>query len=124
MTFGPTLPTPKYDLNYTILLQSDSLTSTWKLQEEQGKSPIMSFILEEMLSCSEYNRLKSAIFIGHTFGEGNPLADNLSRGDLKLFHLTCEILQVTPKRLEMPPAFPNIMRRVCEFAKTMPPRAP
>lgn len=124
MTFGPTLPSPEWNNNYTVLLQSDSLTSCWKLQERSGKAQVMSFIMDAMLHSKEYNRLKTVLSLGHVFGEGNPLADNLSRGDLQLFLRTCEILQVRPRKMEPPGHFKLILRQTCDFAATQPSRAP
>jgi hypothetical protein len=121
--FGPTMPTPGWRHKYEILLQSDSLTSTWKLQEGGGKAPIMEFIFDLLISSDEYNRLKPVLTLGHVFGEGNPMADNLSRGDLKLFMRTCELLDVTPRRLEPSAAFHNMVRQVCEYAATLPSRS-
>ena len=122
MTFGPTMPTPDWEHKYEILLQSDSITSTWKLQEVGGKAPIMEFIFGLLVGSDEYNRLKPALTLDHVFGEGNPMADNLSRGDLKLFMRTYELLDVTPRRLEPSATFHKMIRQTCEYAATLPSR--
>ena len=79
LTFGPTLPSPAWNQKYVVLLQSDSLTSTWKLQEGRGKALAMEFIYDLLVHSDEFNRLKSVLSLGHTFGEGNPLADNFNK---------------------------------------------
>ena len=122
--FGSTLPTPTVDCKYTILMQSDSVTSTWKLQAQHGSSLVMIYILDQVMKCSEFNRLKRVMALGHVFGEGNPMADNLSRGDMTLFFRTCNLLRVKPRKLEVPSAFKHIVRQVCDYAKTLPSRAP
>ena len=123
-TFGNTLPAPTQEASFTVLMQSDSLTSTWKLHEKHGSSLIMIYILEKVMQCPNFNRLKKALMLGHAYGEGNPLADNLSRGDLSLFFKTCDILGVKPRKMEVPTAFKRTIRQVCDYAKTLPLRAP
>ena len=121
MAFGNIVPKPKHDSDFRILMQTDSVTSTWKLRSENGSSPLMIQILDWFTARPEFSMLKSRLDIGHCFGEGNPLADNLSRGDLDIFHRTCHILGVVPTRLHLPAAFSCMMNTLCDLAEELAP---
>lgn len=122
--FGSLMPVPSDVCDYTILLQSDSLTSTWRLQNQGGKSDVMGFIHDLMVTRPEYLRLKSVLSIGQVYGEGNPLADNLSRGDMNLFFYTCRLLNVRPRELKVPAIFKLLVQKVCEHAAQGPAAVP
>ena len=67
---------------YEILVGIDSVTSAWKLQTQHGSSQVMSIALDIVLDRPEFQRLRRVIRLGHVYGEGNPLVDNISRGDM------------------------------------------
>ena len=113
---GSLLPDPAHPATYEILVGTDSVTSAWKLQTQHGSSQVMSIVLDIFLDRPEFQRLRRVIRLGHVYGEGNPLADNISRGDMQLFHHTCSLLGVKPKRLEVPVIFHQLIEHVCDEA--------
>jgi hypothetical protein len=113
---GSLLPDPAHPATYEILVGTDSVTSAWKLQTQHGSSQVMSIVLDIFLDRPEFQRLRRVIRLGHVYGEGNPLADNISRGDMQLFHHTCSLLGVKPKRLEVPVVFHQLIEHVCDEA--------
>ena len=82
---GSLLPDPAHPATYEVLVGTDSVTSAWKLQTQHGSSQVMSIVLDIFLDRPEFQRLRRVIRLGHVYGEGNPLADNISRGDMQLF---------------------------------------
>jgi hypothetical protein len=122
--FGALMPEASTEHPYSVLLQSNSLTSSWKLHNEKGKSDVMDFIHDIMIHRPEYKKLSPVLSLGQVFGEGNPLSDNLSRGDMDVFFETCRLLGVKPKELQVPAIFKLLVKRVREFAKAGPARAP
>ena len=76
----------------------------------------MSIVLDIFLDRREFQRLRRVIRLGHVYGEGNPLVDNISRGDMQLFHHTYSLLGVKPKRLEVPAIFHQLIEHVCDEA--------
>ena len=85
---------------------------------------MMGFIHDLMVTRPEYLRLKSVLSIGQVYGEGNPLADNLSRGDMNLFFYTCRLLNVRPRELKVPAIFKLLVQKVCEHAAQGPAAVP
>ena len=118
--FGGPMSAPSDLAKYSIPIQSDSLTSTWRLQSQHGKSEVMSFIHNILVTRQEYEQLQTALCIGQVYREGNPLADNLSRGDMNLFFHTCRLLGVKPRRLQVPAIFQLLVQKTCEHAKQRP----
>jgi hypothetical protein len=120
IVFGGLMPAPSDLAKYSILIQSDSLTSTWRLQSQHGQSEVMSFIHNILVTRQEYGQLQTALCIGQVYGEGSPLAGNLSRGDMNLFFHTCRLLGVKPRRLQVPAIFQQLVQKTCEYAKQRP----
>ena len=116
---GSLLPDPSNPPTYEILVATDSVTSAWKLQSQHGSSQVMSIVLDIFLGRQEFQRLRRVITLAHVYGEGNPLADNISRGDLDLFKHTCSLLHVTPKELDVPVIFHQLIEHVCEEAELL-----
>ena len=116
IVFGGKLPAPTSDNDYTVLVESDSLTSSWKLHTDKGKSPVMDAIHGMITTRPEFHTLSSALTQGHIYGESNPLADNLSRGDLDLFFYTCKLLGVTPRQLQVPAIFTQLVHQAAVIA--------
>ena len=83
---GSLLPDPARPATYEILVSTDSVTSAWKLQTQHGSSQVMSIVrvLDIFLDRSDFRRLRRDIRLGHVYREGNPLTDNISRGDMQL----------------------------------------
>ena len=119
MIIGSLLPDPSNPSTYEILVETDSVTSAWKLQSQHGSSQVMSIVLDIFLGRHEFQRLRRVITLAHVYGEGNPLADNISRGDLQLFKHTCSLLHVTPKELEVPVIFHQLIEHVCAEAELL-----
>ena len=116
---GSLLPDPAHPATYEILVGTDSVTSAWKLQTQHGSSQVMSIVLDIFLARPEFQRLRRVIRLVHVYGEGNPLADNISRGDMKLFDHTCSLLGVKPKGLEVPVIFHQLIEHVCTEAELL-----
>ena len=116
---GSLLPDPAHPATYEILVGTDSVTSAWKLQTQHGSSQVMSIVLDIFLARPEFQRLRRVIRLAHVYGEGNPLADNISRGDMKLFNHTCNLLGVKPKGLEVPVIFHQLIEHVCTEAELL-----
>jgi hypothetical protein len=116
---GSLPPDPAHPATYEILVGTDSVTSAWKLQSQHGSSQVMSIVLDMFMGRPEFQRLRQVIKLAHVYGEGNPLADNISRGDMQLFNHTCRLLGVKPRRLEVPVIFHQLIEHVCSEAELL-----
>lgn len=116
MILGNVLPDAS-EGQLAVLLQSDSLVSVYDLADQAAKSPIMIHIHEAIRNRPEFQRLAPRLVLGHVWGEGNPLADNLSRGSLDIFVRTCRVLGVKPTKLHIPQAFVRLVEAAVEFAE-------
>jgi site-specific DNA-cytosine methylase len=115
MIFGALAPKQRLEL----LIQTDSLVSALVLNKEAAKSPIMVYLMDVLMGRPEFDRVKECVTIGHAWGEGNPLADNGSRGDLVTLVNTCEQLGVKATRVEVPAAFVNVIEAAVQFAEQL-----
>jgi tRNA U34 2-thiouridine synthase MnmA/TrmU len=102
-----------------IWVQSDSLVSTLVLTKEAAKSEIMVYLMQVLDERPEFSKLKQCTSNQHVYGEGNPLADNGSRGDLELMASTCEQIGVKAHRLPVPSAFSQIVEKAVKFAEQL-----
>lgn len=116
---GSLLPDPTNPSTYEVVIGTDSITSAFKLQRQHGSSQVMSIVLDIFLGRPEFQRIKRVLTLAHVYGEGNPLADNISRGDMQLFRHTCSLLHVTPKTLEVPVVCHRLIEHICAEAELL-----
>ena len=116
---GTLLPDPTNPSTYEVVVGTDSITSAFKLQRQHGSSQVMSIVLDIFLGRPEFKRIQRVLTLAHVYGEGNPLADNISRGDMQLFRHTCSLLQVTPKTLVVPVVCHQLIEHICAEAELL-----
>jgi hypothetical protein len=75
----------------------------------------MVYVHKLLVERPEFQRLKPCLALGQCWGEGNPLADNLSRGDMTTFLDTCAALGVKPKLMRVPTLLTHLMNKVVRF---------
>jgi hypothetical protein len=120
LIFGNMMPTPKWPSpGYRILIQSDSLNAALDLTDEAKKSRVMCFIYDLIALRPEFKRLKALIEIGHCWGEGNSLADDLSRGDMDQVLETCVMLGVTPTQVSIPSTFAHLVNQAVAYSDSL-----
>ena len=114
---GSILPDPGHSVSFKVRFATDSVTSTWRLQEQHGSSQNMAFILDIFINRPEFIRLRHALTLAHVFGKSNPLADNLSRGDEDTSKRTFQLLQIKTTDIKIPVVFHQLVDRVCSEAE-------
>jgi hypothetical protein len=103
--------------DFKVIIQSDSLVSV-DIIKDTSSSPLLIYLHQILLNRPEVVRLAPQVEIGQVQGEGNPLADHLSRGNMEAFLETCRLLGVKPTKLEVPEAFKLLIKRAAEEARS------
>lgn len=102
--------------DFKVIIQSDSLVSV-DIIKDTSSSPLLIYLHQILLNRPEVVRLAPQVEIGQVQGEGNPLADHLSRGNMEAFLEVCRLLGVKPTKLEVPEAFKLLIKRAAEEAR-------
>ena len=89
------------------------------LNNDSAKSEIMQFIHLELNQVPEL-KLPRSVAWEHVYGEANVMADAPSRGEFEAMNLLASHLNIRLRRLELPPAFFELLDRVHEFYDTLP----
>jgi hypothetical protein len=88
------------------VLVTDSLTSSLAINNDGAHTDEMQWVHTKLIEITAATPVFAAT--RHGYGETNPCADLASRGRLEELHELCAQLGVTPRRLEMPPAFSDL----------------
>jgi hypothetical protein len=117
LIFGNMMPTPKRPVSsFRILIQCDSLNATLDLTDKAKKSKLMCFIYDLVAARPEFIRLKSVLVVGHCWGEGNSITDDLSRGDMPHMLETCVMLGVSPTQVGIPSTLVLLVDQAIDYA--------
>jgi hypothetical protein len=112
MIFGNLMPS-----EVTILTQCDSLESVNNVINTKSKSKEMTAIFKTLTTRDEWRRLSPNMAIGHVWGEGNPLADMLSRGETDNLAEMCKFLHTKVTYRKVPPEYDRLVMKICGIAR-------
>ena len=89
------------------------------LNNNSAKSEIMQFIHLKLNEVPEL-KLPRSVEWEHVYGEANVMADAPSRGEFEAMDLLASHLNIRLRRLELPPAFFELLNEVHAFFDTLP----
>ena len=99
------------------LLRTDALTAALTLPDASMSSLLLVEAYQWLIERPEWVLLAPHLAVGHLFGDGNPLADLISRQKWAQFHRLCAQLGIRPQRVELPESAHELYRVVVAAAR-------
>ena len=84
-----------------VIAYIDAQASPQLLVKRGTTSPTMSRILDKVLRLWQYNDIIHVMAVAHTYGEGNEISDELSRGKMDVLASYCRQMGVRPRMVEL-----------------------
>jgi hypothetical protein len=110
LNFGPGVP-EKVNIGVEV-----DATSAMKMNADgYTKSMALAKLHSLYVATNEYQRLKHCITTDHISGDGNDMADAISRKKWSQFHQMCEQLGVKPRQVALHPKFIEIIHQMETF---------
>ena len=87
-----------------VLMETDALTADFVLRKMHAHAQSMKAVLAAAVEAPAFKRLMlrpAALRGKHNYGEGNPLADRASRGELRLLTRMYQAMGMKAQRVEL-----------------------
>lgn len=101
----------------SVTICSDSLNSVQVLNDMHAQSPLMQFVHTRFLEMPSTHRLQGRLTNRHVFGSQNPLADTVSRGNMRDFYELCSQLDIASSEMVVPGEAYEFVENICDYAE-------